>query len=110
MEFNTSRDAIKYLTENNLEDIPVSLELHLNKKPKIEVWYGTFEFGRFNIGTDYFDMCVINAIDEKTLLENDSEIIENYMLDNGYESWFVPSECSNFEIVYSDQYVRDNNL
>jgi hypothetical protein len=107
MRFNTTQDAINYLKENSLFNIPVTLELHLTQKPKVEVWFGVMEFGRFSKQDDYFEMCVIDSIDEIALLEDDADIIENYMDANGYGGYMIPSQY-NGEIVYTAQYVVEN--
>jgi hypothetical protein len=107
MRFNTTQDAINYLKENSLFNIPVSLELHITQKPKIMVWFGTMEFGRFSKLDDYFEMCVIESIDEKVMLEDDDNIIDDYMTSNGYSGYMIPSQY-NGEVVYSNQYVEEN--
>ena len=109
MIFNTARDAKDYIAENNLWDVPVSLELDFHRKPKIEVWYGNFETGLFKKGKDEYCMTIIHDIAEKLMMENDNDEIEDYMIGNAYNSYLIPSQWA-FEIVYSDQYVRDNAL
>ena len=107
MRFNTTQDAMNYLKENSLFNIPVTLELHLTQKPKLEVWFGTMEFGRFSKEDDYFEMCVIHDIDEKVMLEDDDNLIEDYLTSNGYMGYIIPSQYHG-EIVYTPQYVKDN--
>jgi len=110
MIFDTARDAKDYIAENNLWDVPVSLEFDFHRKPKIEVWYGNFAFGTFRIANDdNYDLVIIHDISEKILLENDDDEIEDYMTSNAYMSYLIPSEWKH-EIVYSAQYVRDNAL
>ena len=109
MEFNRAVDAINYITENNLLNTPVSLDLHLDKKPKVEVWFGTMETGRFSILDDYFQMCVIHDIAEKIMLEDDDNVIEDYLSSNAYESYLIPLQFDG-EIVYSSQFVKDNGI
>ena len=108
MKFNTTQDAISYLQQNTLFNIPVSLELHLFEKPKIEVWFGQMEFGRFNKEDDWFEMCVIHDIAEKLMMEDNDNLIEDYMESNGYGGYFIPSQFDG-EVVFTNQYVRDNN-
>ena len=107
MKFNTTQDAISYLQQNTLFNIPVSLELHLTQKPKVMVWFGNMEFGRFSKQDDYFEMCVIHDITEKIMLEDNDDIIDNYMTENGYSGYFIPSQY-NGEVVYDTQYVEEN--
>lgn len=109
MEFNTAKDAMEYIVENNLHFIPVSLDLHLDKKPKVEVWFGTMETGRFSILDDYFEMCIIHEITEKIMIEDNDNVIEDYLSANAYESYLIPSQFDG-EIVYSSQFVKDNAL
>jgi len=108
MTFNKASDAISYIQENQLGNVPVILNWDLTKKPKVEVWFGTMEFGRFVIANDdQYEMCVIHDIAEKLWLEEDDDIIEDYMASNGYGGYLIPSQYKG-EVVYTEQYVRDN--
>ena len=99
---------MEYIAENDLGNVPVSLDFHLNQKPKIEVWFGNFETGLFKIGRDEYCMTVIHDITEKLMMDDDNNTIEDYMTGNAYNSYLIPSEWKH-EIVYSSQYVRDAN-
>ena len=108
MKFNTARDAKDYIAENNLWDVPVSLEFDFHRKPKIEVWYGNFAFGTFKIANDdNYDLVIVHDISEKIMMDNDSNAIEDRL--RLHDSYLIPSEWKH-EIVYSAQYVRDNAL
>ena len=107
MKFNTTQDAVAFIKQNNLFNIPVSVEFHVNDKPKVEVWFGNMEFGRFSKQDDYFEICVVNSIDEKIMLEDNDDIIDNYMTENGYSGYFIPSQY-NGEVVFTNQYEEEN--
>ena len=108
MKFNRAEDAMEYIAENNLENVPVSLEFNFHKKPKIEVWYGNFQTGLFKMGRDEFVTTIVYHIDEKILMEDDSDLIEDYMTDNAFMSYLIPSQWEH-EIVYSKDYMEDNH-
>jgi len=105
MKFDTVKDAVAYVVENNLWNEPVSLAWE--SKPKIEVWYGNFETGLFKKGKDEYCMTIVHSITEKVMMEDDSDAIEDRL--RLHDSYLIPSKWS-FEIVYSSQYVRDNAL
>ena len=107
MIFNTARDAKDYIAENNLWDVPVSLEFDFHRKPKIEVWYGNFETGLFKMGKDEYCVTIVHDISEKIMMDNDSNAIEDRL--RLHDSYLIPSQWKH-EIVYSAQYVRDNAL
>jgi hypothetical protein len=109
MKFNKAIDAMEYIAENDLGNVPVSLEFNLENKPKIEVWYGNFETGLFKMGRDEYCVTIVHDIAEKLMMENDNDEIEDYMTGNAYNSYLIPSEWKHM-VVYSDQYVRDNAL
>jgi hypothetical protein len=107
MKFDTVKDAVAYVVENNLWNEPVSLDFHFHKKPKIEVWYGNFETGLFKKGKDEYCMTIIHDITEKVMMEDDTDAIENRL--RLHDSYLIPSQWA-FEIVYSSQYLKDNAL
>jgi len=107
MIFNTAKDAVAYIAENDLKNVPVTLEFDFHRKPKIEVWYGNFETGLFKIGKDEYCMTIIHNITEKVMMEDNGDVIENRL--RLHDSYLIPSQWEH-EIVYSAQYVRDNAL
>jgi hypothetical protein len=109
MEFNRASEAMEYIKENHLYDVPVSVEWHLDKKPKLEVWFGSMEFGRFTIGNDYFEMCIVNDICEKIVMDDNDNAIEDYLSSNGYVSYVIPEQYEG-QIVYSQDYLGEKEL
>ena len=109
MKFNKAEDAMEYIAENDLKNVPVTLEFDFHKKPKIEVWYGNFETGLFKMGKDEFVMTIVHDITEKVMIKDDNDLIEDYMTNNAYQSYLIPSQWKH-QIVYSTDYVGDNCL
>jgi hypothetical protein len=107
MKFNTVKEAVAYVVENNLWNEPVSLAWETKPKPKVEVWFGTFETGLFKMGKDEYCMTIIHHITEKAMMEADTDAIEDRL--RLHDSYLIPSQWAH-EIVYSSQYVRDNAL
>jgi hypothetical protein len=107
MKFNKAIDAMEYIAENDLGNVPVSLEFNLENKPKIEVWYGNFETGLFKMGRDEYCVTIIHDITEKVMMEDDSDAIEDRL--RLHDSYLIPSQGKH-EIVYSSQFVKDNGI
>lgn len=107
MKFDTVKNAVAYIVENDLWNESVSLKFNFNKKPKIEVWYGNFETGLFKMGKDEYCITIIHDITEKVMMEDDSDAIENRL--RLHDSYLIPSQWKH-EIVYSTQFVKDNCL
>ena len=107
MRFNKSEDAMEYIAENDLENVPVTLDFHFNEKPKIEVWFGNFETGLFKVGKDEYFITIIHDITEKLMMDDNNDDVEDYMASNGYMSYLVPSEWQH-EIVYSKHFFNED--
>lgn len=107
MRFNKAEDAMEYIAENDLKNVPVTMEFDFHKKPIIEVWYGNFETGLFKMGKDEFVMTIIHDITEKVMMEDDSDLIEERL--RLHDSYLIPSQWKH-QIVYSKDYVGDNYL
>lgn len=65
---------------------------------KKQIWFGIFEFGDFEKCGDKFPCAIIRRIDAKLMM--DSSLADNYMVENHYDAYLVPSEF-NGEIYYS---------
>ena len=120
MKFNTANDAMEYIKENDLCDIPVEMSLCLDKKPKVKVLFGTIVFEKLThslliqnsskIGVCPLDfisphIAIIYEIQEERMMSMDEDIY-NYSVDMGYMDYLIPSDFSG-HIVYSDDFVRD---
>jgi hypothetical protein len=109
MNFKNGRDLMNYIVENDLLDVPVNVVFDF-EKPKVEVWFGDFVFGEYvyrGNSNDNFPIVIVNSIDEKLHMYADD--VDDYMTTHNYESWIIPSQY-NAKIVYSETYLKDNNL
>jgi len=104
LEFNNACDAIDYITENNLLSIPVNLELKLDAKPKVQVWFGDIEFWKLQGTSNH--IAIVHHIYEKAMMDLKLEEIEEYCVDSAFRDWIIPSEFDG-EIVYSSHYLKE---
>jgi len=67
--------------------------------PAKEVWFGIFEFGDFVKANDKFPIAIVRRLDVKIMM--DSNTADDYMTENGFDSYLVPSEFDG-EIYYAE--------
>lgn len=120
MKFNTANDAMEYIKENGLCDIPVEMSLCLDKKPKVKVLFGTIMFEQLKhsiaiqssskIGVCPLDfisphIAIIYEIQEEKMMSMDDDV-DGYCAEMGYMDYLIPSDFSG-NIVYSTDFVKD---
>lgn len=110
MNFNRANDLIEYITENYLYDVPVSAVFSVDKKPKVDVWFGNFSFGEFGHALDpqcTTEIAIVNWIDEKISLPEDE--VDDYMTKHHYDSYLIPDKWDGM-IAYTAKHMKENNL
>jgi hypothetical protein len=120
MKFNTANDAMEYIKENDLNNVPVEMSLCLEEQPKVKVLFGTIMFEQLKhsiviqssskIGVCPLDfisphIAIIYEIQEEKMMSMDDDI-DNYCDEMGYMDYLIPSDFSG-NIVYSEDFVRD---
>jgi hypothetical protein len=55
---------------------------------KVQVWYGTIDFGDFVMGKDSYPVALVRKISEKVMMSE--EDVDDYMVANSYDSYLIP--------------------
>ena len=119
MKFNTANDAMEYIKENDLNNVPVEMSLCLEEQPKVKVIFGTIMYEKLSqslliravdregrVPLDFSPhIAIIYEIQEEKMMSMDEDMF-NYAVDMGYMDYLIPSDFSG-HILYSEDFVRD---
>jgi hypothetical protein len=91
--------------EKDMATVREYLRTETDQAPKVMVWFGMMEHGKFGVTRyDIERMVIIHSIDEKVLM--DPNEIENHLALHHYDSYIVPSEFVGY-VTYSSDYIRN---